>query len=74
MSIKMLETFPQNAAKEQAIRLAKMMTTSAGITQIGFAKICRAILRDRRSEDFVEIYGEPPVLGKSRRQLLGVRY
>jgi hypothetical protein len=53
---------PRSAAKDQAIRLAKMMTASTGVTPAGFAKLCRAILRDRRGENFVEIYGEPPVI------------
>ena len=48
-------------AKEQAIRLARMMTASTGVTPIGFAKLCQAILRDSRSSDFLEMYGEHPL-------------
>ncbi len=53
------------AAKEQTVRLARMMTASTGITPEGFIVLCRAILRDSRSEDFQEIYGEAPVLRRS---------
>ena len=53
------------AAKEQTIRLARMMTASTGITPEGFIVLCRAILRDSRREDFQEIYGEPPALHQS---------
>lgn len=53
------------AAKEQTIRLARMMTASTGITPEGFVVLCRAILRDSRSDDFQEIYGEPPVLRRA---------
>lgn len=48
------------AAKEQTVRLARMLTASTGITAEGFVVLCRAILRDSRSDDFQEIYGEPP--------------
>jgi hypothetical protein len=58
----MKQTRPQSAAKDQTIRLAKMMTASTGVTPTGLAKLCRAILRDRRGENFVEIYGEAPVI------------
>jgi hypothetical protein len=61
-------TNPQSAAKEQAIRLARMMTASTSITPVGFANLCRAILRDRRSDDFVELYGERPAVGRSHTQ------
>ncbi len=53
------------AAKEQTVRLARMMTASTGITPEGFIVLCRAILRDSRSEDFQEIYGEAPVSRRS---------
>jgi len=53
------------AAKEQTIRIARMLTASTGITPEGFVILCRAILRDSRSEDFQEIYGEAPVLRRS---------
>ena len=53
------------AAKEQTIRIARMLTASTGITPEGFIVLCRAILRDSRSEDFQEIYGEAPVLRRS---------
>ena len=53
------------AAKEQTIRLARMMTASTGITAEGFAVLCRAILRDSRRDDFQEIYGEPSALHQS---------
>ena len=50
------------AAKEQTVRLARMMTASTGVTPEGFIVLCRAILRDSRREDFQDIYGEPPAL------------
>jgi hypothetical protein len=50
-------------AKEQAVRLARMMTVSTGVTPAGFVKVCRTILRDSRSDDFREMYGEPPADG-----------
>ena len=49
-------------AKEQAVRLARMMTASTGVTPAGFVKVCRTILRDSRRGDFREMYGEPPVI------------
>jgi hypothetical protein len=63
----MTKTHSQIAAKEQAIRLAKLITASTSVTPIGFATLCRCILRDRRSEDFATIYGEPPVFRSSPR-------
>jgi hypothetical protein len=59
------------AAKEQSIRLARMMTASTGVTPEGFSRLCRAILRDSRREDFQEIYGEPPALLRSRPAICG---
>ena len=53
------------AAKEQTIRIARMLTASTGITPEGFVVLCRAILRDSRCEDFQDIYGEAPVLRRS---------
>ena len=53
------------AAKEQTVRIAKMLTASTGITPEGFVVLCRAIMRDSRNDDFQEIYGEAPLLSQS---------
>jgi hypothetical protein len=53
------------AAKEQTVRIARMLTASTGITPEGFVVLCRAIMRDSRNDDFQEIYGEAPVLRQS---------
>lgn len=53
------------AAKEQTIRLARMISASTGITPAGFSVLCRTILRDSRRKDFQELYGEAPVLRQS---------
>ncbi len=53
------------AAKEQTVRIAKMLTASTGITPEGFVVLCRAIMRDSRNDDFQEIYGEAPLLRQS---------
>lgn len=55
------------AAKEQTIRLARMLTASTSITPKGFVVLCKTILRDSRSESFQAIYGEPPALPRTAR-------
>jgi hypothetical protein len=53
-------------AKEQAVRLARMLTASTSITPEGFTALCRSILRDSRGKDFHEIYGESSALRRSK--------